>query len=132
MNQRFTIMLDEDIARRVRKKQAKAILKLNKSVPFSEIINQCLEYCLKKWKNNLLELRFRNNLVWSWWLQRQKRPLSNLWNGDRNRMIIQAEKMYCDTCQRSLSVANKGTNHVISIICPDCMEKWRVNFQVIQ
>ncbi len=48
MNQRFTIMLDEDIARRVRKKQAKAILKLNKSVPFSEIINQCLEYCLKK------------------------------------------------------------------------------------
>ena len=51
MKLRFTIMLDEDITRRLRKKQAKAIRKLNKSVPFSEIINQCLQYCLKKGKN---------------------------------------------------------------------------------
>jgi len=50
MNLRFTIMLDEDITRRLRKKQAKAIQKLNKSVSLSKIINQCLEYCLKKGK----------------------------------------------------------------------------------
>ncbi len=51
MKQRYTIILDEHIARRRRKKQAKAILKLNKSISLSEIINQCLEYCLKKGKN---------------------------------------------------------------------------------
>jgi len=48
MYQRVSITLDEDIARKLRKKQAKAILKLKKSVSFSEIVNQCLEYCLSK------------------------------------------------------------------------------------
>jgi len=50
MKQRVTIMLDENIARRVRKKQAEAIRKLKKSVSLSGIINQCLEYCLKNEK----------------------------------------------------------------------------------
>ena len=51
MNLRVSIMLDEDLARRLRKKQAEAILKLKKSVSISGIINQCLEYCLQKEKN---------------------------------------------------------------------------------
>ena len=51
MNLRVSIMLDEDIARRLRKKQAGAIQKLNKYVSLSGIINQCLKYCLKKEKN---------------------------------------------------------------------------------
>jgi len=50
MKQRVSIMLDEDIARRLRNKQANAIGKLKKSVTFSGIINQCLEHCLKKEK----------------------------------------------------------------------------------
>lgn len=37
--------------------------------------------------------------------------------------IIQGVKMYCDICERPLSIANNGSNHVISIVCPDCMEK---------
>jgi len=44
-------MLDDDIVRRLRKKQGEAIGKLKKSATFSGIINQCLEYCLKKEKN---------------------------------------------------------------------------------
>ena len=50
MKQRVSIMLDEDIVKRLRKKQGDAIGKLKKSVTFSGIINQCLEYCLKNEK----------------------------------------------------------------------------------
>jgi len=41
--------------------------------------------------------------------------------------IIQGAKMFCDDCKRPLSIANMGSNHVISIVCPDCMEKRIVN-----
>ncbi len=51
MKQRVSIMLDDDIVKRLRKKQGDAIGKLKKSVTFSGVINQCLEYCLKKEKN---------------------------------------------------------------------------------
>ncbi len=51
MKQRVSIMLDADIVKRLRKKQGDAIGKLKKSVTFSGVINQCLEYCLKKEKN---------------------------------------------------------------------------------
>ena len=38
-------------------------------------------------------------------------------------MMFQGVEMKCDDCKRSLSVANNGSNHVISIVCPDCMDK---------
>jgi len=50
MLQRVSIMIDENIARKVRNKQGKLIQKSRKSVSFSGVINQCLEECLKKEK----------------------------------------------------------------------------------
>jgi len=43
-------MIDENIARKVRNKQAKLIQKSRKSVTFSGVINKCLVECLKKEK----------------------------------------------------------------------------------
>lgn len=48
MTIRITIMLDEGIASKIRKKQARAVRKSNKSVSFSRIINEVLSECLKK------------------------------------------------------------------------------------
>jgi len=50
MLQRVSIMIDENIARKVRNKQGKLIQKSRKSVSFSGVINQCLAECLKKEK----------------------------------------------------------------------------------
>jgi len=47
---RVSIMIDENIARKVRNQQAKLIRKSKKSVTFSGNINQCLAECLKKEK----------------------------------------------------------------------------------
>ncbi len=50
MLRRITIMLDDDLVKRIREKQAKEIKKSQKSVSFSGIINQSLRdfYKLKK------------------------------------------------------------------------------------
>ena len=47
---RITIMLDDDLVKRIREKQAKEIKKSQKSVSFSRIINQSLRdfYKLRK------------------------------------------------------------------------------------
>jgi len=48
MLHRITIILDDKIVKKVRKKQAKALLKSEKSVSFSKIVSQCLKECLLK------------------------------------------------------------------------------------
>ena len=43
---RITIMLDEDLDRKIRLKQAKLIQKTNGSISFSRVINDALRKCL--------------------------------------------------------------------------------------
>lgn len=45
---RITIMLDDDIATKLRNKQAKAVIKSKKTISFSRIVNQVLAEGLKK------------------------------------------------------------------------------------
>ena len=40
---RLTIMIDEDLLKKLRIKQAKMIMKTNHSVSLSAVINQCLK-----------------------------------------------------------------------------------------
>ena len=60
MLRRITIMLDDDLVKRIREKQAKEIKKSQKSVSFSGIINQSLRdfYKLKKWGIYLIQKNF--------------------------------------------------------------------------
>jgi len=53
---RITVLLDKQIAKQLRRKQAKAVKTLQKSISFSKIINQTLIDCLKikKRKSNLI------------------------------------------------------------------------------
>ena len=48
MAERITIMLDEDLVKRIREKQAKMIRESTKSVSFSKVINEVLQQGLKK------------------------------------------------------------------------------------
>ena len=48
MAERITIMLDEDLVKRIREKQAKMIKESTKSVSFSKVINDVLQQGLKK------------------------------------------------------------------------------------
>ena len=50
MAKRITIMLDEDLERKIRLAQSKKILAENKSVSFSYVINSLLEKQLAKKK----------------------------------------------------------------------------------
>ena len=50
MLNRITIMIDEELQKKLREKQAKIIKQENKSVSFSRVINDTLEECLKKKK----------------------------------------------------------------------------------
>lgn len=45
-SKRITIMIDEDIDRKIRLKQAKLIQKTNGSVSFSRVVNDALRKCL--------------------------------------------------------------------------------------
>ncbi len=47
MRHRLTIVLDEEIVKKARHKQAKSLRKSKKYVSFSSIVNQCLKECLK-------------------------------------------------------------------------------------
>ncbi len=47
MNQRITIMLDEDIIKKLRTLQAKQIKESTESVSFSKVISDCLAKSLK-------------------------------------------------------------------------------------
>ena len=40
---RITVNLDEEIVKKIRKKQAKLLLKSGRPVSFSAIVNQCLK-----------------------------------------------------------------------------------------
>lgn len=48
MLRRITIMLDDDLQKKLREKQAKLIKKGNKSVSFSQVVNQTLSEAVKK------------------------------------------------------------------------------------
>ena len=50
MLRRITIMLDDDLKKKLRDKQAKLIKQGNKSVSFSQVINQALAESVKKSK----------------------------------------------------------------------------------
>jgi len=47
MSKRITIILDDDLAKKIRMLQAKEITKTTKSVSFSSVINQQLRKSLK-------------------------------------------------------------------------------------
>ncbi|MCJ8305964.1 MAG: hypothetical protein HRU07_02850 [Nitrosopumilus sp.] len=47
MAERKTIMIDEDIVKKIRVKQAKKIRETASSVSFSSIINEMLRECIK-------------------------------------------------------------------------------------
>ena len=46
---RKTIMLDDELVKKIRNIQSKKLRDLNKSVSFSQVINQILEIGLKKY-----------------------------------------------------------------------------------
>jgi len=48
MSQRITIVLDDDLVKSLRQKQAKLIKESTKSVSFSRVLNQTLRSSLKK------------------------------------------------------------------------------------
>lgn len=48
MSKRVTIMLDDDLVKKLRQKQAKMIQQDTESVSFSKVINSVLELSLKK------------------------------------------------------------------------------------
>ncbi|HET6517754.1 MAG TPA: hypothetical protein VFG25_06000 [Nitrosopumilaceae archaeon] len=48
MLRRVTIMLDDDLQKKLREKQAKLIKKGNKNVSFSQVVNQTLSEAIKK------------------------------------------------------------------------------------
>lgn len=50
MLRRITIMLDDELQKKLREKQAKLIKKGNKSVSFSQVVNQTLSAAVKKRK----------------------------------------------------------------------------------
>lgn len=45
---RITIMIDKDVAKKLRSRQAELLKKSNKSVSFSRVLNDCLKTCLAK------------------------------------------------------------------------------------
>ena len=46
MSKRVTIMIDDDLDKKIRQKQAKLIQKTNQSVSFSNVINETIRKCL--------------------------------------------------------------------------------------
>jgi hypothetical protein len=48
MSKRITIMLDDELNKKIRSMQAKMIQKENKSVSFSQVLNLVLQDSLKK------------------------------------------------------------------------------------
>jgi len=48
MSLRITVMLDEDLAKSLRKKQAKLLMHSKKSISFSAVLNQTLREKIKK------------------------------------------------------------------------------------
>jgi hypothetical protein len=47
MGKRITIVLDDDLVKKLREKQAKLIKESTKSVSFSSVINQTIRKCIK-------------------------------------------------------------------------------------
>jgi len=48
MSHRITVMLDDDLAKSLRKKQAKLLMHSKKSISFSAVLNQTLRENIKK------------------------------------------------------------------------------------
>ena len=48
MLRRITIMLDDDLLKKLREKQAKLIKQSNKNVSFSQVINMALKQSVRK------------------------------------------------------------------------------------
>ena len=51
MSRRITIMLENDLEKKLRSYQAKLIKNSNKSISFSKVLNQAVSEGLKKMKN---------------------------------------------------------------------------------
>ena len=51
MSRRITIMIEDDLEKKLRAYQAKQIKNSNKSVSFSKVLNQAVTEGLKKMKN---------------------------------------------------------------------------------
>jgi hypothetical protein len=47
MAERITIMLDEDLVRKLRNRQAKTLKETNKSISFSKVLNEVIRESLK-------------------------------------------------------------------------------------
>jgi len=47
MSKRVTIMLDDDLVKKLRIKQSKMLQETNNSISFSYVINEALRTCLK-------------------------------------------------------------------------------------
>ncbi len=47
MGQRITVVLDDDLVKKLREKQAKQIKEYVKSVSFSRVLNMTLRKCMK-------------------------------------------------------------------------------------
>ncbi len=45
---RITIMIDKEVAKKLRARQADLLKKSNKSVSFSKVLNDCLKLCISK------------------------------------------------------------------------------------
>ncbi|KAG2471654.1 MAG: hypothetical protein NPMRTHETA2_2850002 [Nitrosopumilales archaeon] len=43
---RVTVILDEEVMKKLRKRQAKLLLKSRKHVSFSSVVNECLKKCI--------------------------------------------------------------------------------------
>ena len=46
MSIRVTVILDEEVVKKLRKIQAKLLLKSRKPVSFSSVVNECLKKCI--------------------------------------------------------------------------------------
>ena len=47
-SQRITIMIDNDVAKKIERDKADLLKKSNKSVSFSKVLNDCLKYSISK------------------------------------------------------------------------------------
>ncbi len=47
MSERITVMIDEDLVKKIRNRQAKKIRETASSVSFSSVLNEMLEECTK-------------------------------------------------------------------------------------
>ena len=63
MSKRVTIVLDDDLAKKLREKQAKQIKESTKSVSFSKVLNETVRIGLKKAQKKLVKILGIHNIA---------------------------------------------------------------------